>query len=108
MVATKPFDFRNSSEGLAPLLREKMGADPFARTLDVFRARRADRVKLICWDGTGACLFVKGLEDGTFRWPNMEGGVISLSAAQLSALIEGIDWRRLYDRHETPVPVVSG
>jgi transposase len=52
----------------------------------VFRAKRTDRVKLIYWDGTGLCLFAKRLEDGIFRWPKIEDGVMRLSAAQLSAL----------------------
>jgi len=69
MVATKPVDFRKGAEGLAMLVREAMGADPFSGTIYVFRARRADRVKLIYWDGTGVCLFAKRLEDGQFQTP---------------------------------------
>ena len=108
MVATKPVDFRKGAEGLAALVREAMGADPFSGTVYVFRARRADRVKLIYWDGSGVCLFAKRLEDGRFRWPNIEDGVIRLSAAQLSALVEGLDWRRVHETRETPAPVASG
>jgi transposase len=52
----------------------------------VFRAKRADRVKLIYLDGTGVCLFAKRLEDGKFRWPSMQDAVMRLSAAELSAL----------------------
>jgi transposase len=58
----------------------------------VFRAKRADRVKLIYWDGTGVCLFAKRLEDGKSRWPNVQNGVMRLSAAEFSALLEGLDW----------------
>ena len=75
MVATKPVDFRKGAEGLAALVREAMTADPFSGAVYVFRAKRADRVKLIFWDGTGMCLFAKRLEDGAFRWPNMQDGV---------------------------------
>jgi len=89
MVATKPVDFRKGAEGLAMLVREAMLADPFSGTVYVFRAKRADRIKLIFWDGTGLCLFAKRLEDGIFRWPRIEDGVMRLSAAQLSALLEG-------------------
>ena len=64
MVATKPVDFRKGAEGLAALVRETMKADPFSGAVYVFRAKRADRVKLIFWDGTGVCLFAKRLEDG--------------------------------------------
>lgn len=70
-------------------------ADPFSDTVYVFRAKRADQVKLIFWDGTGMCLFAKRLENGAFRWPNIEDGVMRLSGAQLSALLEGLDWRRM-------------
>ena len=103
MVATKPVDFRKGADGLAALVREQMRADPFSGTVYVFRARRADRVKLVFWDGTGVCLFAKRLEDGKFRWPAIRDGVIRLTAAQLSALLEGLDWRRVHEAHETLV-----
>lgn len=108
MVATKPVDFRKGAEGLAALVRETMQADPFSGAIYVFRAKRADRVKLIYWDGTGVCLFAKRLEDGAFRWPQIEDGVIRLSAAQFSALIEGLDWRRVHEARETPAPLQAG
>ena len=75
MVATRPVDFRKGAEGLAALVRDMIGADPFSGTVYVFRAKRADRVKLIYWDGTGVCLFAKRLEDGKFCWPNVQDGV---------------------------------
>lgn len=59
-----------------------MAADPFSGAVYVFRAKRADRIKLVFWDGTGR------LEDGIFRWPKIENGVMKLSAAQLSALLD--------------------
>ena len=103
-VATRPVDFRKGAEGLAALVREDMKADPFSGAVYVFRAKRADRVKLIFWDGTGVCLFAKRLENGAFRWPSMQDGVIRLSAAQFSALLEGLDWRRVH-AIDTPAPV---
>ena len=104
MVATRPVDFRKGAEGLAALVREELRADPFSGTIYVFRARRADRVKLVYWDGTGVCLFAKRLEDGRFRWPAIADGVIRLTAAQLSALFEGLDWRRVHETRETAAP----
>jgi transposase len=104
MVATKPVDFRKGAEGLAALVREEMKSDPFCGAIYVFRAKRADRVKLVFWDGTGVCLFAKRLEDGAFRWPNIQDGVIHLTAAQLSALLEGLDWRRVHAARETTAP----
>ena len=90
------------------LVREAMLADPFSGTVYVFRAKRADRIKLIFWDGTGLCLFAKRLEDGIFRWPRIEDGVMRLSAAQLSALLEGLDWRRVREARETATPTQPG
>jgi len=58
-----------------------------------FRGRRGDLVKLLWWDGGGLCLFAKRLERGRFVWPRAEAGVVVLSRAQLSMLLEGIDWR---------------
>jgi transposase len=108
MVATKPVDFRKGMEGLATLVRESMRADPFSGAVYVFRAKRADRIKLVFWDGTGLCLFAKRLEDGIFRWPKIEDGVMRLSAAQLSALLEGLDWRLVHEARETSTPTQAG
>jgi transposase len=108
MIATKPVDFRKGAEGLAVLVRETMAADPFSGAVYVFRAKRADRIKLVFWDGTGFCLFAKRLEDGIFRWPKIEDGVMRLSSAQLSALLEGLDWRRVHEARETVTPMQPG
>ena len=67
--------------------------DPFAGHLFVFRGRRGDLVKVIWWDGQGACMFVKRLERGRFVWPSAKEGKVSLTPAQLAMLLEGIDWR---------------
>jgi transposase len=104
MVATKPVDFRKGADGLAALVRDTMGADPFSGTVYVFRAKRTDRIKLVFWDGTGVVLVAKRLEDGEFRWPKVQDGVIHLSAAQLSALLEGLDWPRVHEAHQTIAP----
>ena len=95
------------TDDLAALVRETMAADPFSGAIYVFRAKRADRIKLIFWDGTGVCLFAKRLEDGEFRWPKIADGVMRLSAAQLSALLEGLDWRRVRAR-DTAAPSLPG
>jgi transposase len=61
MMSTKPVDFCKGAEGLAALVRETMKSDPFSGAVYVFRAKRADRVKLIYWDDTGVFLFAKRL-----------------------------------------------
>ncbi|MNW08676.1 IS66 Orf2 like protein [compost metagenome] len=68
--------------------------DPYSGHVFVFRGRRGDLVKLLWSDGDGMCLLAKRLERGRFIWPQAESGSISLCAAQLSMLFEGIDWRR--------------
>lgn len=98
LVATKPVDFRKGPDGLAAYVQEQMQTNPFSGTVYVFRSRRADRVKLLWWDGTGVCLLSKRLEGGQFRWPKIDDGVMRLSAAQLSALLEGLDWSRVVAR----------
>ena len=108
LVATKPVDFRKGADGLAALVREQMQADPFSGAIYVFRAKRADRVKLVYWDGTGVCLFAKRLEEGKFRWPNVADAVMRLSAAELSALLEGLDWKRVHAAREVPAPTQPG
>ncbi len=107
LVASKPVDFRKGAEGLAALVLDQMRLDPFSGAVFVFRAKRADRIKLLWWDGSGVCLLSKRLEDGQFRWPKTEDGVIRLSAAQLSALLEGLDWRRVHEARRTRVPVAT-
>jgi transposase len=101
-------DFRKGAEGLAGLVRDQMASDPFCGTVYVFRAKRADRIKLIYWDGTGLCLFAKRLEDGEFRWPKIQDGVMRLTSAQLGALLEGLDWRRVHQVRRTRTPVAAG
>lgn len=85
-----------------------MTADPFSGAVYVFRAKRADRIKLIVWDGTGLCLFAKRLEDGIFRWPRIGDDVMRSSAAQLSALLEWLHWRRVHEARETVTPMQPG
>ncbi len=96
LVATKPVDFRKGMDGLAAYVQEAMKADPFSGVIYVFRAKRADRVKLLFWDQTGVVLMTKRLEEGRFHWPAIEDGVMRLSPAQLSALLEGLDWTRVH------------
>ena len=95
------------SSRLVALVRESLRADPFSGVVYVFRAKRADRIKLVFWDGTGVVLVAKRLEDAEFRWPKVQDGVMRLSAAQFSALMEGLDWRRVHEPRRVAVPVAA-
>jgi transposase len=96
LVATKPVDFRRGADSLAALVCEQLKHDPFSGTIYIFRSKRADRLKILTWDGSGLVLFWKRLEHGAFRWPPISDGVMRLSASQLAALVDGMDWSRLY------------
>ncbi|AOL22038.1 transposase [Erythrobacter litoralis] len=96
MVATRPVDFRKGADSLAALVAAEYGGKPYSGVIYVFRAKRADRIKLIWWDGTGLCLMAKKLEQGAFKWPRIQEGVMRLTPAQLGALLEGLDWRRVH------------
>ena len=107
MLATRPVDFRKGMDGLAALVGEVMGADPFSRVVYVFRAKRADRVKIVFWDGTGVVLVAKRLEAGAFRWPKVQDGVVRLTAAEFQSLFEGRDWTRVHAPRQITVPTVA-
>lgn len=87
-------DMRRGMDGLAALVQSALAENPYSGHVFLFRGRRGDLVKLLWWSGDGLCLFVKRLERGRFVWPQANEGAIHLSAAQLSMLLEGIDWRR--------------
>ena len=87
-------DMRKGMDGLAALAQTTLHENPFCGHLFVFRGRRGDLVKILWFDGDGLCLFAKRLEKGRFVWPQALSGTVALSAAQLSMLLEGIDWRR--------------
>ena len=87
-------DMRRGFTGLSAMVADKLGKNPFAGHLFVFRGRRGDLIKVLWWDGDGLCLFAKRLERGRFVWPRAEEGTVLLTRAQLAMLLEGIDWRR--------------
>jgi transposase len=92
-VACGTTDMRKGFDGLAMLAQEVVKKNPHLGHMIVFRGKRADRIKILWWDGTGLCLFAKRLERGRFVWPVTREGAVTLTPAQLSMLCEGIDWR---------------
>lgn len=102
MVASKPVDFRKGMDGLVAQVAQVLAADPFAGDVFVFRAKRADRLKLLLWDGTGLCLVTKRLEAGGFTWPPVQDGAVTLSPAQMRLLFTGMDWTQIAGRSLVP------
>ena len=92
-LASGATDMRKGWGSLSLLVQEQIKLDPHAGHLFVFRGRQGGLIKVIWHDGQGACLFTKRLERGRFIWPSTAGEPVSLSAAQLGYLLEGIDWR---------------
>lgn len=84
-------DFRKSINGLAALVGQSMGRDPFGGAAYAFRNRRCDRIKLLIYDPTGFWLLMKRLEQDRFVWPQRSQAVLELTAEQLHWLLDGID-----------------
>ena len=87
-------DLRRGFQGLSTLIETVLEQQPYSGHVFVFRGKRGDLIKLLWFDGDGLCLFQKRLERGRFVWPQADSGTVSLTRAQLSMLLEGIDWRQ--------------
>ena len=92
-LATGVTDMRRGMNTLALQVQQGLGRDPHAGDLFIFRGRKGDLVKILWHDGLGTSLYAKRLERGRFPWPSASGEAVSISAAQLGYLLEGIDWR---------------
>ncbi len=84
---------RKGFTGLSAIVQTSLEKSPLCGHLFLFRGKRGDRIKALWWDGSGLCLMTKRLERGRFIWPQVKNGSLSLSTAQLSMLLEGLDWR---------------
>ena len=99
-LATRPVDFRKGMDGLAAHVANSFDLDPFSGAIYVFRSRRADRLKLLVWDGTGLVLATKRLERKRFTWPKPQDRPVTLSKVQFEALFAGIDWQAIVPPRE--------
>jgi len=92
-LAVAPTDMRKSHDGLAALVEHVLKADPLSGQLFVFRNKRADRLKLLYWDGDGYALWYKRLEAGVFRFPSgaEDASRVTVTAAELTMLLDGVD-----------------
>ena len=93
-IAAGVTDLRRGFNGLSAQVQTVLEQQPFSGHVFVFRGRRGDMIKLLWFDGDGLGLFAKRLERGRFLWPQATEGTVCLTRAQLSMLLEGIDWRR--------------
>ena len=87
-------DMRRGFDSLSAQVESVLNLDPYGGAVFLFRGRRGDLLKALYWDGQGLVLYAKRLEKGRFVWPQAKEGTVSLTAAQMSMLVEGIDWRQ--------------
>lgn len=104
LLAARPVDFRKGPHGLAAVASEALGEDPFFGAVIVFRSKRADRIKILVWDGSGLVLIWKQLSQTAFRWPPVVDGVMRLSVLEFAALFDGLDWTRVQATKRIPTP----
>lgn len=92
-LCVQPVDFRKAHDGLCAIVRDRFGDDPFSGDVFVFHNGARDRVKLLVWDRNGFWLLYKRLERGTFPFDVQgEGARVEIAHAQLSMLLEGLEW----------------
>jgi transposase len=89
-------DMRKGMDSLSAHVQTALGENPFGGQIFIFRGRRADRLKILWHQAQGLCLYYRRLDSGHFVWPQASSGTVLLSTAQLSLLLEGIDWRRAH------------
>jgi transposase len=104
-IAAGVTDMRRGFTGLSAQVQMALEQQPLSGHVFVFRGRRGDLIKLLWFDGDGLCLFAKRLERGRFIWPKAESGTVSLTRAQLSMLLEGIDWRQPVRTTDLPLAI---
>ena len=93
-AAVEPVDARKSFDGLAAVVRERLGGDPMTGHMFFFINRRGDVAQILFWDRTGFVVMRKRLEAGTFRLVRGAEGILShveIDAAELGLMLEGID-----------------
>ena len=97
-----PTDMRKSFDTLAAAVRQVVDGDPLSGHLFVFCNRRRDRLKILLWEASGFWLLAKRLERGTFSWPQTSRTKVETTAAELGALLDGLELsgrrRRRYRR----------
>ena len=92
-IATGHTDMRRGMNSLALQVQEALKRDPHGGDLYVFRGKSGKLIKILWHDGLGMSLYAKRLERGRFIWPQAKDGAMVITPAQLSYMLEGIDWR---------------
>ena len=90
-VCTQPIDLRRGYDGLFALARDVLEHDPLSGHAFLFVSRNRKRCKVLIYDGTGLCIFMKRLEHGRFvaPWSRATGNVVEMTISELALFIEG-------------------
>jgi len=109
---TGPTDLRKGYNGLYGLVQNELGRDPLSGDLFLFVNRRQTSCKILAWDGTGLCIFMKRLERGRFAAlrASENAGTVRLSSSELALFIEGcklVGLQRLTPDAIVPMPLAS-
>ena len=95
-LCTTPVDFRKGIGGLSTLVEATLSLNPFSEHLFVFCNRKHDRVKVLYWERSGFCLWLKQLEKERFHWPDGDNqAILQVTGQQLNWLLDGYDISRM-------------
>ena len=86
-----PVDFRKSFRGLAAIVEQELGHNPFDGGLYAFTNRRHNKCKCLYWEDNGFVLYYKSLAEEKFRWPRAGEEVMALTGQQINWLLDGYD-----------------
>ena len=108
----RPTDLRKGYNGLVGIVKNELREDPLGGDLFLFVSRRRTGCKVLLWDGTGLCIFMKKLERGRFAelWGDGSGKTVRLTSSELALFIEGcalVGRRELSPAQIMPEPLVS-
>ena len=99
-----PVDFRLGINGLSVLVEATLKFDPFSRNLFCFVNKRKTQIKVLYWQRSGFCLWLKRLEEERFKWPThlpaqessiLRPPVVVLDEDQFLWLLDGLDLKHL-------------
>ncbi len=111
-LAQEPVDFRLGINGLSTMVEATLRFDPFSQNLFCFTNKRRNQIKVLYWQRSGFCLWLKRLEEERFKWPvhlvalesvsvlerasgTTRPPVVTLTEDQFLWLLEGLDLKQL-------------
>lgn len=86
-----PIDFRKQVNGLAALIEQELGHDPFTGALYAFTNRQRNKIKCLMWEDNGFVLYYKALAEEKFKWPSLADDLLPLTGEQINWLLDGYD-----------------